>query len=68
MIGSQAQVRHNHTPEQGLIFRALSVAQCSYTAILRQQKLLTVDAFRVQVRFGKDIFLAFFAGFSPDLT
>ena len=31
-------------------------------------KLLTVDAFRVQVRFGKYIFLAFFAGFSPGLT
>ena len=27
--------------------------------MLRQQKLLTVDAFRVQVRFGKYIFLAY---------
>ena len=38
-----------HTPERGLIFRALSVARRGYTATLRQQKLLTVDAFRVQV-------------------
>ena len=65
MIGSQAQAMsdtHTHLKE------ALSVARRGYTAILRQQKLLTVDAFRVQVRFGKDIFLAFFAGFSPGLT
>ena len=69
MIGSQAQARSDtHTPERGLIFRALSVAQRGYTAMLRQQKLLTVDAFSVQVRFGKYIFLAFFAGFSPGLT
>ena len=33
--------------------------------MLSQQKLLTVDAFRVQVRFGEYIFLAFLAGFSP---
>ena len=39
-----------------------------YHDMLRQQKLLTVDAFRVQVWFGKYIFLAFFAGFSPGLT
>ena len=57
-----------HTPERGLIFRALSVARRGYTAMLRQQKFLTVDAFRVQVQFGKNIFLAFFAGFSPGLT
>ena len=36
--------------------------------MLRQQKLLTVDAFCVQVRFRKYIFLAFFAGFSPGLA
>ena len=53
------------TPEQGLIFHALSVARRGYTAMLRQYKLLTVDAFRVKVRFGKYIFLAFFAGFHP---
>ena len=58
----------SNTPERGLIFRALSVARRGYTAMLHQQKLLTVDAFRVQVRFGKCIFLAFFAGFSPGLT
>ena len=56
------------TPDRGLIFRALSVARRGYRAMLRQQKLLTVDAFRVQVRFGKYIFLAFFTGFSPGLT
>ena len=50
------------------MFRALSVARRGYRAMLRQQKLLTVDAFRVKVRFGKYIFLAFFAGFSPGLT
>ena len=32
------------TPERGLIFRALSVARRGYTAMLRQQKLLRVDA------------------------
>ena len=69
-IAGSRKVRHTHThtPERGLIFRALSVARRGYTAILRQQKLLTVDAFRVQVRFGKYIFLAFFAGLSPGLT
>ena len=36
--------------------------------MLCQQKLLTVDAFRVQVRFEKYFFLAFFAGFNPGLT
>ena len=66
LIGSRTQGQTlAHTPEQGLIFRAFSVARRGYTAILRQQKLLTVDAFRVQVRFEKYIFLAFFAGFSP---
>ena len=35
----------------------------SYTAILRQQKLLTVDAFRVQVRFGKTYFSCIFCWF-----
>ena len=60
--------RLTQTPDRGLIFRALSVARRGYRAMLRQQKLLTVDAFRVQVRFGKYIFLAFFAGFSPGLT
>ena len=58
-IAGSSKVRH--TPERGFIFRALSVARRGYTAILRQQKLLTVDAFRVQVRFGKYIFVAFFA-------
>ena len=67
IAGSRSDT-HTHTPERGLSFRALSVARRGYTAILRQQKLLTVDAFRVQVRFGKYIFLAFFAGFSPGLT
>ena len=67
-IAGSRKVRHKHTPERGLIFRALSVARRGYTAILRQQKLLTVDAFRVQVRFGKYIFSAFLAGFSPGLT
>ena len=64
MIGSQAQGKsdtHTHTPERGLIFRTLSVARRGCTAILRQQKLLTVDAFRVQVRFGKFIFFLHFA-------
>ena len=54
--------------KQGLIFRALSVARRGYTAMLRQQKILTADAFRVQVRFAKYLFLAFFAGFNPGLT
>ena len=36
--------------------------------MLRQQKLLTVDAFPVQVRFEKYFFLAFFAGFNPGLV
>ena len=67
IAGSESDT-HTHTPERGLIFCALSVARRGYTAILRQQKLLTVDAFCVQVRFGKYIFLAFFAGFSPGLT
>ena len=57
-----------HAPERDLIFCALSVARRGYTAMLRQQKLLTVGAFRVQVRFGKYIFLAFFADFSPGST
>ena len=48
-----------HTPERGFIFRALSVARRGYTAILRQQKLLTVDAFCVKVRFGNIFFLHF---------
>ena len=58
------------TPEhkRGLIFRALSVARSGHTVMLRQQKILTADAFRVQVRFGKYFFLAFFAGFNPGLT
>ena len=69
LIGSQPQATSDtHTPERGLICRALSVAQRGYTVMLRRQKLLTVDAVRVQVRFGKYIFLAFFAGFSPGLT
>ena len=51
------------TPDRGLIFRVLSVARRGYRAMLRQQKLLTVDAFRVQVRFGKYIFLASFRWF-----
>ena len=67
-IAGSSNVRHSHTPEQGLTFRALSVARRGYTAMLRQQNLLTLDAFRVQVRFGKYIFLAFFAGFNPGLT
>ena len=29
---------------------------------------MTVDAFRVQVQVGKNIFLSFFAGFNPGLT
>ena len=60
VIGSQAQGKSD-TPERGLIFRALSVARLGCTAILRQQKLLTVDAFRVQVRFGKFIFFLHFS-------
>ena len=58
------------TPEykRGLILRALSAARRGDTAMLNQQKLLTVYAFRVQVRFGKYFFLAFFAGFNPGLT
>ena len=32
------------TPKRGIIFRALSVARRGYTAMLRQQKFLTVDA------------------------
>ena len=58
-IAGSSKVRRSHTPERGLIFRALSVARRGYTGMLRQQKLLTVNAFRVQVRFGKYIFLAF---------
>ena len=65
-ITGSSKVRH--TPELGFIFRTLSVAQRGYAATLRQQKLLTVDAFRVQVWFGKYIFLAFLASFSPGLT
>ena len=67
LIGSQAHARsdaHTHTWTRLNFSRSF----CGYTAMLRQQKLLTVDAFRVQVRFGKYIFLAFFAGFSPGLT
>ena len=66
LIGSQAQQGQTLTPEhkRGLIFHALSVARRGYTAMLRQQKLLTVDAIRVQVY----ISLAFFAGFNPGLT
>ena len=62
VIGSR-KVRHTHThtPERGLIFHALSVARCGCTAVLHQQKLLTVDAFRVQVRFGKFIFFLHFS-------
>ena len=67
-IAGSSKVRHSHTPERGLIFRAFSVGRRGYTAILRQQKLLTVDAFRVHVRFGKYIFHAFFNGFSPGLV
>ena len=66
--GLRSDQTHTHTPERGLIFRALSVAPRGYKAIQRQQKLLAVDAFHVQVWFGKYIFLAFFAGFSPGLT
>ena len=54
--------------KRGLIFRAHSVARRGYTAMLSRQKLLTIDAFRVQVRFGKYFFLALFAGFNPGLT
>ena len=61
-IAGPSQVRHSHTPDRGLIF-ALFLWLDAATP-----KLLTVDAFRVQVRFGKYIFLAFFAGFSPGLT
>ena len=60
------------TPEdkQGLIFCALSVARCGYTAMLTHQKLLTVDAFRFQVENGLEniFFPAFFAVFNPGLT
>ena len=45
-----------------------AVARRGYTAMLGEKKLLTVDDFRVQVLFGKYIFLAFFDGFSPGLT
>ena len=44
------------------------MARRGYKAMLPQQKLLTVDVFRVQVQFGKYFFLAFFAGFNPGLT
>ena len=66
VIGSQAKGKsdtHTHTPERGLIFRALSVARRGCTAILPQQKLLTVDAFRVQVRFGNLYFSCIFRCF-----
>ena len=55
-----------NTVDRGLIFALfLSTGLRSHAT---STKLLTVDAFRVQVRFGKYIFLAFFAGFSPGLT
>ena len=47
----------------------LSEAQHGYTAIPRQLRLLTVDAFQVQVENGlENIFLGFFAGFNLGLT
>ena len=65
-----SQVRHSHLSiphKRGLIFRALPMARCGYTAMQRQQK--TADASRAQVWFGKNIFfLAFFAGFNPGWT
>ena len=45
------------------------MARRGYTAILRQLKLLTANAFRVQVENGlENNFSAFFRGFNPGLT
>ena len=62
-VAGLRKVRHTHTPERGLIFRALSLARRGCTAILPQQKLLTVDAFRVQVRFANLYFSCIFRCF-----
>ena len=56
------------TPERGLIFLRSFCGSTRLHGHAMSAKLLTVDAFRVQVRFGKYIFLAFFAGFNPGLT
>ena len=61
-IAGEIQVRHTPQHKRGLIFRAVSVARRGYTAMLRQQKLLTVDAFRVQVENGlENIFFLHFS-------
>ena len=64
------RLKPNQTPEhkRGLIFRAPPVARRDYTAILRQQKLLSFDAFRVlsrsgRKRFGKYFFPCIFCQF-----
>ena len=44
-------IAHSHLRINETIFRTLSVARRGYTAMLCQQKVLTVDAFHVQVRF-----------------
>ena len=53
--------------KQGFIFRALSVASCTYTAILRQLQFLQSQRFSCSggKQFGKCFLSAFFAGFNP---
>ena len=61
-IAGKIQVRHTPEHKRGLIFCAVSVARRGYTAMLLQQKLLTVDGFRVQVENGlENIFFLHFS-------
>ena len=66
-IAGPSQVRHSHTPDRGLIF-ALFLWLDTATQPRYVSKALDSRCFSVQVRFGKYIFLAFFAGFSPGLA
>ena len=50
-IANSGQVRHLNVNE-AYFFRTLSAARRGYTAILLDQELLAIDAFRVQVEKG----------------
>ena len=61
-IADSTQIRHSHLNEAQFSHSFCGSTQLHIDATL--VKLLTVNAFRVQVRFGKYIFLAFFLLFS----
>ena len=67
-IAGSGQVVHLNVNKA--FFCAVSAARRGYTAILREQELLAVDVFCVQVENGLEniFFPAFIAGFNSGLT